>query len=319
MIVDSGFSWAATVTDPEYRFPIQPWNTIVRVRSVMSDGRKSAYASEEINVAGKYQYNVLAEINIPSFAGGRFVNMAWTDADTVQRPSIRGGTVAAPYVGNINDSDLWNFVEKLTMNVEELDCPVEWFRDKWWKPDRAWFESPVFDFGEVLSGKLLGNIVKTVTDYSGDVANYDFDVANLDYINIEEIVNGNVHLSADLLGSTDGSTWKPVKFGDWVTLRYVKFTVEVLAASPLVDITIDSGYLCLDVPDLTEIGSTAVESGDLTKAVTFAKVFNVPPSVHCNAQGPQRAYAANITATGFDIGLESNPGTTTVNWFAKGF
>jgi hypothetical protein len=317
VIVDSGFAWLIETKETQYLFPILPHTTLVRVRADFPDGQGSAYLEEEIDTAGIYNWNEVVSVAF-DFSTGDFSNLVWVNSNAIERPSIRGGTLAAPYVANANDSDLWNLVDKYeSVDVSALDCLVEWFRDGWWRNGGAWYESGVKDFGYVLTGRLIGTLTKSVVDLTGLVENYDFGVEAVDYLNVEDLVDNQAHVEGAFDVSVDGTTWTRANLLDWVTARYVRFFVSILAASPMLGITVTAGSIGLDVPDITESGSTSVTG--TTKDITFTKDFRVVNSVICNAQGSPRAWATNITYSGFRINLDSNPGTTTVNWFAKGY
>ena len=301
--------------------PIPPRTTTITVRAEVPQGIYSTWTTEELDITGIYAWNEIININIPSFNSGTLVNMAWINGNTVQRPSIRGGVVAAPYVADTNDSDLWNFVDKFgAPDVSQLTCDVAWYRDKWWRTDASWFESQVYDLGGSYTGRLIIGLESTVTDYTADVADMDgIDISLLDYINHDALVSSAVHLTADVEISLNQVNWKPVRPGDWVTMRYCRFRVSVLDASPLVDIRITTGEIALDVPDITESGTATIAGGVTTRAITLSKPFTNVNSVICNAAGTQQAWATGVSANGFTINLSSNPGTTSVYWFAKGY
>jgi hypothetical protein len=320
IIVDSGIAFYFYTQSPTLTIPIPAKYTVFKIKALSSDGRYSAWASEELDVTGIYTWNEIVKLPIASFAGANYVNMTWINSNTVQRPAIFGGVIAAPYVANINDSDLWNMVDKFSVvNVDQLTCDVAWYRDKWWRTENAWFESIAYDIGAVRTGRLLFTVNKTFIDYTANIADMGtVDVGLLDWPNVDELASNSVFLTADVEISTDNVTWAPAAVGAWVTMRYCRFVVRILHASPLVDIRITSGTLILDVPDITETATTTITGGSITKVITLSKPFSEVHAVICNAMGIQAAWASSVTSTGFTLNLSANPGTVTVYWFAKG-
>ena len=317
IILDYGVGMAFQQTATTFKFPIPARNVIFRVRAVMANGTYTQWGSEEVDPAGAYQWNEVLTFSLPAFDSGNFVNMVCVSGSEIQRPSIAGGIVAAPYASSVNDSDLWNSVDKFTMDVSALNVDVGWFRDKWWRTENAWFESAAYDLGSICTGRLSIVLASSMTDYTQDVANITWDVAEFDYLQVEELSSSAVHLTAKIQISTDNVNWSEVNNGDWVIMRYCRLVVSVLHASPLVDIVITSGQIVLDVPDQTESRITPVTGGAVALNVLFSKPFNKCDYVECAAT--IKAWATNITKTGFTINLDSNPGTTNVYWFAKGY
>lgn len=311
------WQWERT-TIPAVSFQIPKYSAELHVRAIAADGEVSDWFVEEFNAVGVYRQNEVAAVTIPSFTGGKFINMAWVTGDTVQRPSLLGGTVAAPYGADVNDSDLFNIAKNLAAAPASgfATTPASWFRGRWWNEDQAYFESPVYDLGAACSGNLNLSLTKTVTNYALTAANIEDYTA--DYFGnrtVAELINDAVHMSADVEISTDQITWTPVAVGDYVTARYFRLRVQVLLASPMTQIDITAGRITLDMPDLSETGTVALAG--TYQAVTFTKSFTAVTYVVCNAAGAAQAWPQSVSSAGFTIYC-SAPGQT-VTWFAKGY
>lgn len=306
------------VTATTFTIGIPRVSVNVRVRAWSADGRWSRWVEEEASVTGIYNWNEVVNVPIASFAGGTYVNMAWINNNTVQRASLAGGTAAAPWAANVNDSDLFNFIHGVGSVAASNfgNTPANWFRTNWWSEKDAYFESTVYDLGEVHTGRLNFFLTRTVTNNALTVAA----IANVlvQYFGgytIEDLASARVKLAAHIQISTDGLSWSAAENGEWVTMRYCRVRVSVLDASPLTDIRVTAGGIVLDVPDITETG-TRVLSGT-SGAVTFTKSFRVCNVVICNAAGNARAWATGISKTGFTANCET--ANQTIYWFAKGY
>lgn len=324
VIVDHGFAFEYWTTGHQWVIPIPAYNTVVKVQAWTTAGTYSEYAQVNIAIAGIYKWNIVKEFDV-DFTGGTFVNMEFVNGDTVERPSIKGGELVAPYFQNINDSDLWNFIDKFSaLDISDLTCDVSWFRDRWWRPENSWYESPICDLGQSYTGRLIGTLTKEIVDYSQDIANLaDVDISELDIPNIEQLSASEVHITAEFEISTDGVTWTAAHIDDWVTCRYIRFKMSVLEASPLVDIEVTAARLAIDVPDVSESGTEVLTGSATSKQITFTKTYlYIAPAVLTIAAGNVNAWPSAPVAgnnfTGFQLNLSSNPGTTTVYWFAKG-
>ncbi|HSW38188.1 MAG TPA: hypothetical protein VLL97_01700, partial [Acidobacteriota bacterium] len=300
--------------------PIPPRDMKIRITAHSADGRWSLPTEEEVNIAGIYNWNEIVALNLPSFANGTYVNMSWINGNTVQRPSLAGGALAAPYAGNVNDSDLFNFVFKYDDVVaNNFDAvPATWFRSAWWQEQSAYFESPVYDMGAVYTGRFHLTLNRTITiKQLTDAEILPVPVENYEHYSPDALERTTVGITANTQISEDGVAWKPVENGAWVTMRYMRTRISIAEASPLADIRITTGQAFLDVPDLTESKNDVLAGGQFAKIVTFTKGFRAVNIVLCNAVGNATAWPTNITATGFIINC--SVAGSSVYWFAKGY
>ncbi len=322
---DGGVTRVQVVGSPTVSFPIPKWtNAVFRVFAIAADGGESPYADVNISLTGVYNYNEIVNISLP-ITSGQYINMAYTASNQVRRVGLLGADPVAPYFSGINDSDFYAFGFNLwSLPSSALwNTPSSWFRDKFWREKNGFFESGVLDLGAVLSGKLLVNLTKTVTN-AGDGPSSAFWQVNSGYLGeylAQEIMDTKAFVSVRLLVASDSpesGNWMEVQNGDWVTeVRYVKLVAAVTMAGPLTDITITAGAITLDVPDVSEVAEvTGVTNAG--KAVTFQKTYHVAPMVMTGAAGAVKSWAdpASITVTGCTLYTDSAT-PTTVTYFAK--
>lgn len=321
LIIDSGGIAKKVWADKnEYTLSIPKYNVILRAQAWDNLGYFSQWAEEEITVSGIYKGNELVNVPISSFTNGAYINMCFTGANEVKKPSVAGTTVALP-IANLNDSDLFNFARKFdAVNASSIEStPSAYFRDRWWLEKDGWFESAVTDLGALYSGRLICSINKTNSHLGNDITQWDWLLAEyVQGVTGAAMSDTKVHLEADLYVSADNLTWKAAQNDDWVTnVRYVKIVASVLQASPLSECKVTSGAVTIDVPDITEsrleIGLTGI-----SKAVTFTKIFNACSVALANAIGSGlNAWATNVTKTGFTLNYTT--GTTSAYWWVKGY
>lgn len=321
---DGGVTSVKTVTAPEVSFHIPKWtDAVFRVIAIASNGALSKFVDEVISVTGQYNLNEIVNISVP-VTTGNYINLCFTAANQVIRASLLGVTPAAPYAQNINDGDLYTFGYNLAGVVANnfASTPASWFRDDFWLVKNGYFESAVVDLGAVLSGRLSLNLTKNIT-FVGDSAVSAYAQVLSEYMASStpgELTDQRAFLSARFMVAADSpnsGNWVEYNNGDWITAgRYVKIVVEVAMASPLTDITVTSGFITLDVPDVTESGSkTGVTSAGV--AVTFTKTFNQVNVVIATARGAAKAYTGSITKTGCTLYVDT--GTQQVDYFVKGY
>ena len=322
---DGGVSTVQVVATAQASVAIPKWaNAVFRVFAIASSGGMSPYADETITLTGVYNYNEVVNITLP-ITTGKYINMAFTAANQVKRVSLLG---AAPANGisiqNINDSGLYSFGYNLR-NVAAsglTGTAAAWFRNDFWEEQNGFFESGVVDLGAVLSGKLLLNLSKTVA-YAGTGAVSGYSQVNSGYMSgnyPQELTDTKAFLTVQFMVASDSpnsANWTEVQNGDWVTsVRYVKLVVSVALAGPLTDVTVTSGFITLDVPDVTESGSlVGVTSAGV--ALTFAKTYHHVSLVLATAQGAAKAYTDTPTLTGCHLFVDT--GTQTVGYFVKGY
>ena len=315
-----GITQVRELYSPEVRFSIPRFSAFVRVVGVSATGNLSAFAEEEMSISGSYNYNELytANIDVPR---GKFANLAFVNGTTVRRVSVKGSDAVAPYVQSINDSDLFAFVRNLkSVPVNSVAAtPLNWFRSDFWKNKSGFFESPVTDFGKILSGKLILSITKSVTAAGPTpIKNFkDVAIGHISDSSVPELSDQRALVSAKFLASEDAINWKEVGYGDWVTARYVQAVVAVEMASPLTEVTISAGKFMIDVPDISESGNmlALTSSG---KVLVFSKKYSQVSAVLVTARGPARATTRNLTPTSVEIVTDSAT-PTTVDYFVKGY
>lgn len=319
---DSGVTTIRTVVTPEASFVIPKGEARFRVFAVATNGSLSSFADEEVSVSGLYRYNELLSVNLP-ITSGTYVNLAFTNDNTVKRASLRGLTPAAPYAQNINDGDLYTLGYNLASvpASEFATTPAAWFRRDFWKAEEGFFESGLVDLGAVYTGKLLLSLSKTinyvgaapVSSYSHVLSGYMADATAQSLIDQQAFLSARFMITA---GNPGDGGWTEATNGDWVTARYLKIVVEVAMASPLTEITITSGTISIDVPDITETGSaTGVTSSG--KAILFDRSYHNVSVVLATARGAARAHVTAVTPIGCTLWVDS--GTQQVDYFIKGY
>jgi len=317
-----GVTTVKTVTTPGVSFPIPKYDATIRIVAMAADGTLSPFVDEEISLGGQYHYNEIVNVALP-LTTGQYLNLAFTAANTVKRASLLGNAPVAPYAQNINDGDLYTFGYNLAnlaaSSIQGISA--SWFRNGFWRERAGYFESAVVDLGAVLTGSLILNLTKTVT-YVGNAPVSSYAHVSAEYMadaNTQALTDQKAFLTARFFVATDSAysaNWKEAANGDWITARYVKIVVEVAMASPLTEITVTAGAITIDVPDVTETGSTAgVTSAG--KAIAFAKSYHSVSVVIATARGAAKAYTGNITATGCT--LYADTGSQQVDYFVKGF
>ena len=320
---DGGVSTIRVLSNPTVGFLIPKYpSSVVRIFGISSDGGMTPYLDTTLSLTGVYNYNEVVNVALP-IVTGNYLNMAFTNANTVRKVSVLGSNPVAPYVQNINDADLYSFVYNLenlaTSNIESVN--TSWFREGFWNNKSGMFESGLVDLGVDLTGKLLINLKKTVTPVGdANISAYEHVAAEyLDTSVVQEIVDMKAFLSAKITVRAADPTkpWRDVENGDWVTdVRYVKMVVSVMMASPLTDITVTALNVTLDTPDVMEFGSVT----DVTtsgKTVACVKKFNHISAILCTVRGNTNVYTNNVSTTDFNVYVGA--GTQQVDYMIKGY
>ena len=319
---DGGVTTIRTVATPEASFLIPKWSSVIRVIAMAADGTLSKYVDMDVGVDGHYHYNELLNVALP-LTTGNFINLAFTEDDTIKRASLLGLTPVAPYAQNINDGDLYTFGYNLvTVPAAALvNTPANWFREGFWRISTGFFESGVVDLGDVYTGKLALNLTKSV-NYVGaaPVSAYGHVAAvNMADATVQELIDEKAFLAARFLVTANNPGdpgWVDAANGDWVKARYVKIVVEVAMASPLTEITVTAGAITIDVPDVSETGTVSgVTSAG--KYVAFTKSYHNVSVVLATARGAAKAWVTGVTKEGCTIWVDS--GSQQVDYFAKGY
>lgn len=317
-----GVTTIKAVSTSSVAFPIPKYSAVFRLVAMGADGSLSAFVDEELDISGQYKWNEIVNVALP-LTTGRYLNMAFTAANTVKRTGLLGNAPVAPYVQNINDGDLFSF----GYNLQNLaassiqNIAASWFRDGFWREKSGYFESAVVDLGSVLTGSLALNLTKTVA-YVGNAPVADWAQVSAGYLadaDVNALIDQKAFLSVRFFTATDSPNsahWVEAGNGDWVTARYVKLVIDVAMASPMTDITVTAGAITIDVPDVTESGSAAGVTST-GKAITFSKEYSHVSVVIATARGAAKAYTGSITTTGCTLYVDT--GTQQVDYFVKGY